>query len=307
MRHARILVALMLCVLILTGCACKHQWADATCVTPKICTLCEETEGEPVGHSWTAATCEVPKICAVCAATEGDPLGHNEAVRDCAINYTTLLRERQTYCTNCSQVLSSEEVLLDSLHDSTHFLMDSQGFLERYTVIDDQLQDMPLLLSDSDFAVVKATGDTLVLDRTDQYGYSLRVRFTFRGLTEGSEDDAAPRCTGIIVDSAASGELGEPDPDGMLDSAETPGEQAEADRLRDLAHTVALNDLMFRNLMLGFMALDPGLETDAPGKEAWTVLLDIMDVLNGENPGFVLNGIRYFANASGDLVMEVAT
>jgi len=295
----------MLCLFTLTGCACKHQWSEATCLTPKTCILCEETEGEPAGHKWVDATCEFPKTCSVCSAIEGNPLCHTEAVRDCAINYTDLNRERQTYCSNCGQVLSSEEVLLDSLHDSTHFLMDSEGFLERYTAIEEPLKI--LLIPDCDFAVVEATGDTLVLELSNQYGYSLRVSFTFRGLTEGDEADPAPRCTGIVVNPAVSGELGEPDPDGILDSAETPGEQAEADRIHDLAHAVALNDMMFRNLMLSFMVLDPSLETDAADMDTWNVLMDILDVLNGENPGFVLNGIHYYANENGDLVMGLAS
>ena len=307
MRCIRILVVLMLCVVILTGCACKHQWADATCLTPKTCTLCEETEGEPAGHSWTAATCETPKTCTVCAATEGDPLGHIEAVRDCAIDYTALTMEQQTYCTNCDQIFSTEEIVLDVLHDDTHFLIDSQGFLERYTAIEKPLQ--VLMIPDYDFAVavVEATGYTLVLELSNRYGYSLRVSFTFRDLTEGNGEEAVPRCTGIIVDPAVSGELGESDPDGILDSAETPTEQAEADRLNDLANTVAMNDLMFRNLMVGFMVLDPSLETDRAGMETWAVLLDILDVLDGENPGFILNGIYYYANENGELVMEVAS
>ena len=129
-------------------------------------------------------------------------------------------------------------------------------------------------------------------------------QFFFRELTGGSEEDPVRRCTGIVVDPAVSGELGDPDPNGMLDSAEIPGEQAEAQRLNELADTVALNSMMFRNLMVGFMVLDPGLETNVPGKEAWTVLLDILDVLNGENPGFVLNDIHYCSNENGELVIE---
>ena len=34
--------------------------------------------GELGAHNWTPATCTVPKTCSVCQATEGDPLGHTE-------------------------------------------------------------------------------------------------------------------------------------------------------------------------------------------------------------------------------------
>ena len=35
--------------------------------------------GELGAHNWTPATCTVPKTCSVCQATEGDPLGHTES------------------------------------------------------------------------------------------------------------------------------------------------------------------------------------------------------------------------------------
>ena len=33
---------------------CEHEWAEATCTSPKTCKLCEETEGDPAGHSYGA-------------------------------------------------------------------------------------------------------------------------------------------------------------------------------------------------------------------------------------------------------------
>ena len=61
----------------LAGCGKhEHTWAEATCTTPKTCSECEETEGEPLGHSWVDATCTSPKTCSRCDATEGEPLGH---------------------------------------------------------------------------------------------------------------------------------------------------------------------------------------------------------------------------------------
>lgn len=56
-----ILVALIALMMILTGCQCKHEWKEATCTEPKICTKCGETEGEPLGHEWKEATCTEPK------------------------------------------------------------------------------------------------------------------------------------------------------------------------------------------------------------------------------------------------------
>ena len=68
-------IALILC-LVLTACACKHEWKNATCTKPKTCTKCNETEGEPLGHAWIDATCTEAKTCSRCGLTEGEPLGH---------------------------------------------------------------------------------------------------------------------------------------------------------------------------------------------------------------------------------------
>ena len=58
------------------GGAQRHSWNDADCDTAKTCSVCGETEGDPLGHSWNAATCDTAKTCSVCGETEGDPLGH---------------------------------------------------------------------------------------------------------------------------------------------------------------------------------------------------------------------------------------
>ena len=65
----------------------EHLKTPATCTSPavyyKSCTCGENgTETFEYGglgaHNWTPATCTVPKTCSVCQATEGDPLGHTE-------------------------------------------------------------------------------------------------------------------------------------------------------------------------------------------------------------------------------------
>ena len=57
--------------------ASGHTWTDATCTTPKTCSVCNTTEGNPNGHSWVDATCIAPKTCSVCGETEDTALGHN--------------------------------------------------------------------------------------------------------------------------------------------------------------------------------------------------------------------------------------
>ena len=51
-----------------------HTWVDATCDTPKTCSVCGKIEGEALGHTWVDATTEAPKTCSVCGKTEGDKL-----------------------------------------------------------------------------------------------------------------------------------------------------------------------------------------------------------------------------------------
>ena len=86
----RILLTMLAAVLLLmlSGCACEHQWVDADCLTPQTCSLCEKTEGEPLGHDWLAADCVQPEHCSRCEATQGDPLGHTFADADCVTPMT---------------------------------------------------------------------------------------------------------------------------------------------------------------------------------------------------------------------------
>ena len=72
-----ILVLALVCMMVLTGCFCRHeQWKDATCTDPRTCAECGETEGEALGHVWLAATCDAPKTCETCGETEGEAKGH---------------------------------------------------------------------------------------------------------------------------------------------------------------------------------------------------------------------------------------
>ena len=66
-----------------TVAALGHTWVDATCTTPKTCSVCDATEGEALGHDWADATCTAPKTCSVCDATEGEALGHDWADATC--------------------------------------------------------------------------------------------------------------------------------------------------------------------------------------------------------------------------------
>ena len=68
--------SLLLCLLMLAGCECKHTWTEADCLTAKTCTECGTVEGEALGHDWAAATCDAPETCTRCGETQGDVLEH---------------------------------------------------------------------------------------------------------------------------------------------------------------------------------------------------------------------------------------
>lgn len=109
MKKIMLLLVLMLCMAMLTGCFCKHEtWNDATCLTPKTCAECGETEGEALGHVWLAATCETPKTCEQCGLTDGEAKGHAWQDATC---------ETPKTCTNCS--LTEGEALGHDWQDAT--------------------------------------------------------------------------------------------------------------------------------------------------------------------------------------------
>lgn len=83
----KIFGAVLVCffLLALSGCGCSHEWTEADCAAPKTCSLCGETEGEPISHSWQDADCENPQICTLCGETQGEALGHNWQEATCTL------------------------------------------------------------------------------------------------------------------------------------------------------------------------------------------------------------------------------
>ena len=114
-------VSLVLVMCLLSGCCLIHSWDDATCIDPKTCSKCGETEGEPLGHEWDideatctrdqvctecgeigekapghrwdipSATCTEDQHCTVCGETESDPLAHTWTDATCAAPKTCSL------------------------------------------------------------------------------------------------------------------------------------------------------------------------------------------------------------------------
>ena len=74
MKKLFIIAALFTFLICLSGCSCKHEWTEATCTQPKTCSVCSQSEGEPIEHDWLEATYITAKTCNVCKKTEGEPL-----------------------------------------------------------------------------------------------------------------------------------------------------------------------------------------------------------------------------------------
>ena len=51
MKKVAILILCMIMTIALVGCGHEHTWQEATCISPKTCSECGETEGGALGHS----------------------------------------------------------------------------------------------------------------------------------------------------------------------------------------------------------------------------------------------------------------
>ncbi len=54
-----------------TSSALEHSYVEASCTSPKVCSVCGATDGAPKGHKFTAPTTERPMTCSVCGMNTG--------------------------------------------------------------------------------------------------------------------------------------------------------------------------------------------------------------------------------------------
>ena len=67
---------------------CEHQWSEATCTAPQICSLCGERQGKLLPHDLVDATCTEPKTCTMCHQYWGEALGHKWSAMSCTVART---------------------------------------------------------------------------------------------------------------------------------------------------------------------------------------------------------------------------
>ena len=113
-RIARVLAMLMVCTVVLSGCGCKHVWAEATCEVPKTCIECGETEGEALGH--------------VSGETQTVTDGYALKV------YTNII------CNRCDAVISTEESALSALKGETCMVCSTAEYTRR---VQDMIAQIP--------------------------------------------------------------------------------------------------------------------------------------------------------------------
>ena len=113
-RIARVLAMLMVCTVVLSGCGCKHVWAEATCEVPKTCIECGETEGEAPGH--------------VSGETQTVTDGYALKV------YTNII------CNRCDAVISTEESALSALKGETCMVCSTAEYTRR---VQDMVAQIP--------------------------------------------------------------------------------------------------------------------------------------------------------------------
>ena len=98
----------VLCAVMFSACGCSHEWAEATCTSPKTCSLCGETEGEALGH--TAGEWKVE--------TEATIFGAGKRIRP---------------CTRCGTAVSTERYELVNFFEGGKSLFTPEEYYEFYT------------------------------------------------------------------------------------------------------------------------------------------------------------------------------
>ncbi|MEG0836236.1 MAG: hypothetical protein RR413_12425 [Christensenellaceae bacterium] len=125
MKRILLSIFTLIGIFALAGCQHTHQWVEATCISPKTCSTCDETEGEALGHQWIEATCTAPKMCSVCHTTEGSKKAH-----------TVSSGEGIPKCTECNEFvveLTAKDVQYDMGNNvNQYFTLNGYAELDDY-------------------------------------------------------------------------------------------------------------------------------------------------------------------------------
>lgn len=170
--------AIILPLLVLTGCGCKHEWVDATCTAPKTCSKCQETEGEALGH------------------TEGD-------WKRVKVDVDNLLEVSVKHCIVCDAELDKQTTTLKSLRDDEFFLIYPSEFVERFGMMLDNADGV-----DYSIEAVSYVGDWFlgyVLENDEAVGQIMFVNdVDYEGGFIKFDDVGKTRFNGVTIDYCGS-------------------------------------------------------------------------------------------------------
>lgn len=245
-RKFTVMTLLLICLLVLSGCACEHEWVDANCSTAKTCSLCEETEGAPLGHSWMAATCTGAKTCEICGEVSGTALGHAwvdatcteaKACSTCALTegealghvWVDATTEAPKTCTTCA--LTEGERIITDERFTTAATAEIQGtWVCDFIITGEMMQvdDFSGEMTCELFLELRNDG-TLTMGVTEagrvafkqamiQYLIdTLYAEFAASGYDQAAADDAMQQTYGMTTPEYAEYAIAELDLDAMID------------------------------------------------------------------------------------------
>ena len=120
--------------------------------------LTDGTDIPATGHDWAAATCTTPKTCKVCKVTEGDALGH-KLTHVAAKQPTTFVAGNieYWYCTVCSKYFRDAAATQEITKDATVTHKESAPIQDNKTVKSSKTGDAGVMLY-AGMAVLSLTG-----------------------------------------------------------------------------------------------------------------------------------------------------
>lgn len=189
----------------LSACSCRHEWTDATCTEPKVCSKCGETEGDALGHSWgswkvgkkATATESGTKeqTCSRCGKTQTTSYAIESLVEE-----GHLLLSPKDFCVLLTQNLYCQQAELNKrAGEMVAGVTGVGGFDPNYT---DGEAIAAILFSDGE----------VVMDAEDENSASIKI-LTVKFFTE-DEDKIAKTMMGIIetcdvaADTVQAGNIG---------------------------------------------------------------------------------------------------
>ena len=189
----------------LSACSCRHEWTDATCTEPKVCSKCGETEGDALGHSWGSWKVEKKatatesgtkeQTCSRCGKTQTTSYAIESLVED-----GHLLLSPKDFCVLLTQNLYCQQAELNKrAGEMVAGVTGVGGFDPNYT---DGEAIAAILFSDGE----------VVMDAEDENSASIKI-LTVKFFTE-DEDKIAKTMMGSIetcdvaADTVQAGNIG---------------------------------------------------------------------------------------------------